>query len=298
MIVVNASRSMSPLLRASLLGVLLACGVTTTACEKNEPRTALSYTADAKRAYDEAMGEFGAHNWIEAQSLFREVKRKYSYSKYAKLAELGCRATKPNGLLVLCSCSAAVDLAVTAAASDGARVDRASAGDGADVAALFAAVTLEQHGYPPLLLSFESVDRLDHVIFVFRGRDGWGSIGRSRDPGLHGRRPVFATPRALALSYCDPYVDDTGRVRGYAVAHLAALGRYDWRFATGNVWAVEQLLIDWPHHRIRSSDARYRRLKARYAAYRAAHGVKPIYYARRDRWMPLPAEYRDRRPAR
>ena len=88
MIVVNASRSMSPLLRASLLGVLLASGVTTAACEKNEPRTALSYTADAKRAYDEAMGEFGAHNWIEAQSLFREVKRKYSYSKYAKLAEL------------------------------------------------------------------------------------------------------------------------------------------------------------------------------------------------------------------
>ena len=165
-------------------------------------------------------------------------------------------------------------------------------------AALFAAVTLEQHGYPPLLLSFESIDRLDHVIHVFRGADGWGSIGRSRDPGLHGRRPVFATPRALALSYCDPYVDYTGRVRGYAVAHLAAMGGYDWRFATGNVWAVEQLLIDWPHHRIRSSDARYRRLKARYAAYRAAHGVKPIYYARRDRWMPLPAEYRDRRPAR
>ncbi len=165
-------------------------------------------------------------------------------------------------------------------------------------AALFAAVTLEQHGYPPLLLSFESVDQLDHVIFVFRGRDGWGSIGRSRDPGLHGRRPVFATPRALALSYCDPYVDYTGRVRGYAVAHLAALGGYDWRFSTGNVWAVEQLLIDWPHHRIRSSDARYRRLKARYAAYRAAHDVKPLYYRGRDRWMPLPAEYRDGRPAR
>ncbi|MFN7977757.1 MAG: hypothetical protein U0P30_06440 [Vicinamibacterales bacterium] len=165
-------------------------------------------------------------------------------------------------------------------------------------AALFAAVTLEQHGYPPLLLSFESIDQLDHVIYVFRGPDGWGSIGRSRDPGLHGRRPVFATPRALALSYVDPYVDYTGRVRGYAVAHLAAMGAYDWRFATGNVWAVEQLLIDWPHHRIRTSDARYRRLKARYAAYKAAHGVKPIYYSGRERWMPLPAEYRDGRPAR
>lgn len=165
-------------------------------------------------------------------------------------------------------------------------------------AALFAAVTLEQHGYPPLLLSFESIDRLDHVIFVFRGPDGWGSIGRSRDPGLHGRRPVFATPRALALSYVDPYVDFTGRVRGYGVAHLAAMGGYDWRFATGNVWAVEQLLIDWPHHRIRTSDARYRALKARYAAYRKAHGVKPLYYAGRERWMPLPAEYRDGRPGR
>lgn len=165
-------------------------------------------------------------------------------------------------------------------------------------AALTAAVILEQHGYPPLLLSFESQDRLDHVIFIYRGPDGWGSIARSRDPGLHGRRPVFATPRALALSYVDPYVDATGRVRAYGVVHLAAMGAYDWRFATGNVWAVEQLLIDWPHHRIRTSDARYRRLKQRYLAYRKAHGTKPIYYRGRERWMPLPAEFRaaSRRP--
>ncbi|MGE0814948.1 MAG: hypothetical protein AB7O28_11740 [Vicinamibacterales bacterium] len=158
-------------------------------------------------------------------------------------------------------------------------------------AALFAAVALEQHGYPPLLLSFESIDHLDHVIFVYRGARGWGSVARSRDPGLHGRRPVFATPRALALSYVDPYVDFTGRVRGYAVVHLAAMGGYDWRFSTGNVWAVERLLIAWPHHRIRTSDARYRRLKRRYRAYREAHGRKPLYYRGRDRWSPLPAEY-------
>ena len=30
-------------------------------------------------------------------------------------------------------------------------------------AALFSAVALEQHGYPPLVLSFESIDELDHV---------------------------------------------------------------------------------------------------------------------------------------
>ena len=165
-------------------------------------------------------------------------------------------------------------------------------------AALFAAVTLEQHGYPPLLMSLESVDRLDHVIFVYRGPQGWGSVARSRDPGLHGRRPVFATPRALALSYVDPYVDYTGRVRGYGVAHLAAMRGYDWRFATGNVWAVEQLLIAWPHHRIRTSDARHRQMKRRYVAFRKVHGTKPLYYRRRDRWMPLPAEFEPPLPAK
>jgi len=58
------------------------------ACGGAQPRAGLSYTADAKRAYDEAMREFESHNWIESQTLFREVKRKYHYSKYAKLAEL------------------------------------------------------------------------------------------------------------------------------------------------------------------------------------------------------------------
>src|SRR3954471_19239228 len=35
-------------------------------------------------------------------------------------------------------------------------------------AALAAAVILEQHGFPPLVLSFESIDELDHVLFVYR----------------------------------------------------------------------------------------------------------------------------------
>ena len=37
-------------------------------------------------------------------------------------------------------------------------------------AAVAAAVILEQHGYPPLLLDIESWDLLDHVIFVFQRR--------------------------------------------------------------------------------------------------------------------------------
>jgi hypothetical protein len=160
-------------------------------------------------------------------------------------------------------------------------------------AALFAAVVLEQHGYPPLVLSFESIDELDHVIFLYRSRGRWGSVARSRDPGLHGRLPVFAAPRTLALSYADPYVDYTGRVTGYAVVDLAKeMGDYDWRLAETNIWKVERMLLDHPHRPIKTSDRRFKQLRKWYREYRAAHGGrKPIDYARRERWTPIPEEF-------
>ena len=160
-------------------------------------------------------------------------------------------------------------------------------------AALFAAVVLEHHGYRPIVLSFESIDHLDHVIFVYQRRGRWGSIARSRDPGLHGRKPVFASPRALALSYADPYVDFTGRVKGYAVVDVAKeMGTYDWRFAETNIWKVERMLLDYPHHKIQTSDARTKWLRKRYRAFRRKHGkLKPVRYDGRERWTPLPAEF-------
>jgi hypothetical protein len=165
-------------------------------------------------------------------------------------------------------------------------------------AAISAAVILEQHGWPPLVLSFESIDELDHVIFVYRERGRWGSIARSRDPGLHGRRPVFATPRALALSYVDPYVDYTGSITAYTVADLRDIGRYDWRLAEGNVWKVERMLLDLPHRPLPISDRRVDSLRKRYVAYKARYGTKPLYYARRERWSELPAEFRGGLPGR
>ncbi len=158
-------------------------------------------------------------------------------------------------------------------------------------AALSAAVILEQWGYPPLVMSLESIDRLDHVIFLYRGRRGWGTVARSRDPGLHGRKPVFRGPREIALSYVDTYVDLSGRITGYGVADLRHLmGGYDWRLSSRNLWAVEQALIDLPHKSIRSSDARIDRLRAQYREYLATHGRKPIYYDR-SRWTPIPDEF-------
>jgi hypothetical protein len=162
-------------------------------------------------------------------------------------------------------------------------------------AALAAAVILEQHRYPPLVLSFESIDLLDHVIFVYRTATGWGSVARSRDPGLHGRKPVFATPRALALSYHESYIDLTGRIKAYAVVDLRVLGNYDWRLSTSNIWKVEQVLLDWPHRKIITSDRKTDAMRRRYRRFLESRGYKPWkYYKGRERWMPLPPDFAKR----
>jgi hypothetical protein len=140
-------------------------------------------------------------------------------------------------------------------------------------------------------MSLESIDELDHVIFVYQAGGRFGSVARSRDPGLHGRRPVFRTLGALARSYFDPYIDREGCIKAYGAANLEVLGSYDWRLATGNVWKVERHLYAIPHRPIRYSQARVDRLRRRYIAYLDAHGgLKPLYYDRRT-WSALPREY-------
>ncbi len=159
-------------------------------------------------------------------------------------------------------------------------------------AALAAAVILEQHGYPPIVLSFESIDELDHVLFIYREGGRWGSIARSRDPGLHGRRPMFRTARSLASSYIEPYVDFTGRITGYAAVDLRMLGGYDWRLSERSTWKVERLLLGYPHKTIRSSDERIDQIRARYFAFkRAFPGQKPLHYPGREHWTELPREF-------
>jgi len=158
-------------------------------------------------------------------------------------------------------------------------------------AALLAACVLEQHGYPPLLMTFESVDLLDHVIFVYRARGRWGSVARSRDPGLHGRKPVFRTPRELALSYFDPYIDPTGCITGYAIVDLRKFTAYDWRLSPRSMWALERFLVRTRHQRIKFSRARVRRLRTWYQDYRAKYGKKPLSYRGRGKWTEIPAEF-------
>ncbi len=153
-------------------------------------------------------------------------------------------------------------------------------------AAVGAAVILEQHGYPPLLLDLESQDLLDHVVYVFKEDSGWGAIARSRDRGLHGRKPVYRSVRELALSYFDPFVDFTGRLKGYGVTNLYDLGKYDWRFSPRKMTKIETHLRAIPHTPITSSDARYEKLLTRFRQYKKRYPDRsPGYYDNRSTWM-------------
>ena len=101
-------------------------------------------------------------------------------------------------------------------------------------AAFLAAAILEHKGYPPLVMSIESIDNLDHIIYVYKKNNKWGAIGRSRDTGLHGRKAIFRSARDLAMSYYDPYVDKSGCICGYQVVNLDDCGA-DWRQSKKNV---------------------------------------------------------------
>ena len=154
--------------------------------------------------------------------------------------------------------------------------------------ALSAAAILENYGHPPLLLDIESRDLLDHVVYCYREKTGWGSVATSKYPGLKGRKPLFRSVRELALSYADPFFDYTGNVKGYAVFDLRTLPkRSDWRFSSNNVWVVQKILCDMPHEKVRLSKTREKFWRKRYLEFKATHPKEEPparLYPDHDRW--------------
>jgi len=153
-------------------------------------------------------------------------------------------------------------------------------------AAVAAAAIMEQHGLPPLLLDMESQDRLDHVVFAFKAKGRWGAVGGSRDVGLWGRKPVYRSVRALAMSYYEPYIDLNARILTFGLADLRELDPYDWRLARHNVWQVERFLIEYPHAPLPTDDRRYIRLREQYRAFLRNHSPHDTPFKRgKPNWM-------------
>jgi outer membrane protein assembly factor BamD len=77
-------RAMGVALGLALLGGALGCE----SFELNIRHATLTYTDDARAAYNEAMDVFRTREWDDARALFGEVKRLFPYTRYARLAEL------------------------------------------------------------------------------------------------------------------------------------------------------------------------------------------------------------------
>jgi outer membrane protein assembly factor BamD len=74
---------------AVLVASALATSSLLLACDKDtHTNTALDYSENAKRDYDAAMQAFDDKNWEGVTQMMNEVRRKYGYSRYARLAEL------------------------------------------------------------------------------------------------------------------------------------------------------------------------------------------------------------------
>ena len=113
-------------------------------------------------------------------------------------------------------------------------------------------------------------------------RCSW-SVGAA---GLHGRKPVFRDVQSLVRSYVLPFIDFSGRLRGWSVYDLRQLKRCNWRFSTRNVWAVSDALNAHRGRRLQTSDAEYERWYARYVRYRERYpDRKPSYYPNRWTWL-------------
>jgi outer membrane protein assembly factor BamD len=82
--------------RAAWLGPLTAAlgllvGLTNSGCASTpeyKAESALEYSDNARRDYQTALAAFEDKNWELADELLNDVKRKYAYSRYARLAEL------------------------------------------------------------------------------------------------------------------------------------------------------------------------------------------------------------------
>jgi outer membrane protein assembly factor BamD len=79
-------------MRLPALLAVIALTVPLGACESFEiggaRHATLTYSDDARLAYNEALKSFQAREWDDAKALFTELKKLFPYTRYARLAEL------------------------------------------------------------------------------------------------------------------------------------------------------------------------------------------------------------------
>ena len=120
--------------------------------------------------------------------------------------------------------------------------------------ALFAAAILSQHRYPPLLICCGARD-IDHLLFVYRKKGMWGSVGQAVHDELKGREPIYPTLRDLVLSYMPYYWNSFSKkedketdltLRGYTIVDLAIFEE-NWITAKEELEVINTYLYEIPY---------------------------------------------------
>lgn len=83
----------APKKRALLLltsALVVPASLATSGCvaDQKAPQSALEYAENARAKYEQGVRALEAENWEGATETFNELKKKYGYSRYARLAEL------------------------------------------------------------------------------------------------------------------------------------------------------------------------------------------------------------------
>lgn len=115
--------------------------------------------------------------------------------------------------------------------------------------AVLAAAALWYHGHKPLLMDLMTTDDDEsHVVALFKGPHGWGTISKTNHPVLRYRDPIYASVRELALSYFNEYFLDSGKktLRTYSKP-LNLSKNADWLTDANHLWWINDVLDDADH---------------------------------------------------
>jgi hypothetical protein len=120
---------------------------------------------------------------------------------------------------------------------------------------LLAAAALETLGEKPLIVSLQAEEDDHHVITVYRGPRGWGSLSKSNTTLLRGRDPIYASIRELVMSYFEFYFNSKGKKSLYAYSQPINLNLYnhwEWRTTDENLVQLGRSFNNVVHYELLS----------------------------------------------
>ncbi len=120
---------------------------------------------------------------------------------------------------------------------------------------LLAAAALELQGHKPMMVDLVAERDDHHVITVYKGKHGWGSLSKSNTTLLRGRDPVFKNIHELVMSYFEFYFNVKGEKSLYSYSNPIDLNRYnhwEWRTTDNDLDPMGQSFCDEDHFEIMS----------------------------------------------